>query len=124
MMITTGLKVKINATSGGVLFSFKVRKLPCEDNAESPFFLAYATALSKMAFSGENMDKIAFCCNDLYKERAGDAGDLSHSELAAAIVTKCGFESFKTAESALGIFGLKRESAKKITDYINGEKQW
>ena len=110
MLLLNGYKKRVYVSSGGVFFTFKPRKLPCEEIGD-PFFLAYCTAISKMAFSGENMDKIAFSVNELYKKfkDAEVIKLLSKDELAAAAVVGAGYETFSKPEFIYGIFGVKKE---------------
>ena len=110
MLLLNGYKKRVYVSSGGVFFTFKPRKLPCEEIGD-PFFLAYCTAISKMAFSGENMDKIAFSVNELYKKfkDAEVIKLLSKDELAAAAVVGSGYETFSKPEFIYGIFGVKKE---------------
>lgn len=116
MLLLNGYKKRVYVSSVGVFFTFKPRKLPCEENVHEPFFVAYCTAVSKMSFSGENMDKIAFSINEMHKKFKGSEllKLVSKDELAAAAVVNCGYESFKKPEFIYGIFGVKKEKMDSV----------
>lgn len=124
MLVSVGYKKRIYTASDGVFFSFKPRKLPCEKDEDSKFFIAYCTALSKMAFSGENMDKIAFSVNELYKKFNNSEliKMINYEELAAAAVVGCEYETFKKPDTVYDIFGVKKEKMKTLIDCFGAEK--
>lgn len=120
VLITTGYKKQIAYASQGVFFSFRPRRLLSEKEGNEAFFSSYAMAISKMAFSGENLDKIAFCSNALYKKLKDEEVIklVSHEELAAATVAECKFDSVKNVKDLYPVFGVKEERMQKLLAFI------
>lgn len=118
-----GYRKKICLSAGGVFFSFRVKHFGFTGEEDEPFVTAYAAAVARLAFSGENLEKIAAEIEKIRKalKDAELIKTVSTDELAAAAVCMADYLCFVSEKEVCKIFGVKEENVKKILSYVEGE---
>lgn len=129
VLIMKGVKGRIGVVSGSFYAELPVKKTKCEKDVDGTlYYSAYALLLSRLAFcESQDYSVVAKVADSVFNKLKGVITDAeaSNEELAALMLSECGFERLSKDSEVMRIFEISDYKLKKLRQIygdIKGEK--
>ena len=118
VLILKGYKGRIGVVASTFYSDFSAKKLQCEKSTDGAlYFSSYALLVSRLIFYDiEGFDRAAKITDKIYRAFKGviTEAETTNEEIAALILSECGFEKFSVDNEVLRIFETNESKLKQL----------
>ena len=126
VLIMKGHKGRIGVVASSFYTDFSAKKLQCEKTADGAlYFSAYALLVSRLIFFDiEGFERAAKITDKIYRAFSGviTEAETTNEEIAALILSECGFEKFSTDQEVLRNFEITESKFKQLKNLYENSK--